>query len=290
MSSASSLACAFCILVVFLLLKKGGAGIGPSGPIPQPGPGQPLPIPTLAKKTAPWNIRTIRNETQIKVQGDVLRYEFKKGTHGSESGPAIYANPFGKLPAEAATLSFNAWFPPDWDFVKAGKLLGLSIGAQEGDHASGGEWSPTAGSARLMWRDPEGDSAILKGYVYLAIEGGPAAAYNFQGPQTKAVTTPDERTGYNLWYKKGGGMRLYKNKWNSLSLTVVLNTPGKANGQFSITCNGVRKEVRDIMWRQSAAVKINELYMTAIFGGSDESFAPPRDTYCLFRDFRFSTA
>ena len=290
---SSMLALCMCIALGLVVYYFGGFSMftsffGGWGPVPMAGPGQYLPLPPLTKKSGgPWFVRTLRNETFMSIQGDTLRYNFKKGAVGNSSGPAIFANPFQSCPAESATLSFNAWFPAGY-FVKAGKLLGLSIADAPGNHASGGEWSDDGASCRFMWRDPENGSAILKAYVYLAVKGGPSKAYDVQGPSTKSSMTADERTGYNLFYKKNGGMRVYENRWNSLSMTVSMNTPGKANGKLSMTCNGVNRQVNDIYWRDSGVVKVQEVYLTSIFGGSDSSFASKVDTYSLFKDFRFS--
>ena len=85
-------------------------------------------------------------------------------------------------------------------------------------------------------------------------------------------------------------MSVRKGQWNALSMTVVLNTPGKANGVLKITCNGVTRQVNDIMYRDSASVRITETFLSSIFGGSSSAkFGSPRDQFCLFRDFRMST-
>ena len=262
-------------------VKDPGGGGGGGG-----GGGSVLPMPILARGKAPWYIRTIRNKKLIRVVDDTIEYSFLKGTHGSDSGPSIYANPNKVFPAESVTMSFEAYFPSHFDFVKAGKLLGLSIADKPGNHASGGKWAPNGASARFMWRDPEGDSAQLKGYVYMAVKGGPEPAYAAQGPRAKAVMDPEERTGLNLWFKKNPGMRVTKNTWNTVSMTVVLNTPGKQDGFLRMTCNGVTREVDDLVWRESSSVKIQELFLTAIFGGSGPEFASKVDTHCNFRKFK----
>ena len=270
-------------LLSFIFPQDGGA----------PGPGgRPLPVPDLRMNVAPWYIRDIRNRDLLSVEtstggGNVLRYNYKKGLAGGPSGAAIYANPLRMFPADSATLSFSVYFPPDFEFVRAGKLLGLSIGQKPGDHASGGEWSPTSGSMRFMWRQPEGDRAAVVGYLYFAVAGGASKAFAKQGPATQGVLEAEDPSGHNIWYHKGGGMFVRKGQWNALSVTVVLNTPGKADGVLKMTVNGVSRQVNDMVYRESASVRINETFLASIFGGNSAAkFASPKDTFSLVRDFR----
>ena len=271
---------------------------GPHAPVIVPAPvlaaGQALPLPTLVLGEAPWHIRAIRNKELISFDEEdgTMRYRYYAQKVGSRSGPSIFANPLQMFPADAATLSFSVFLPADYDFVRAGKMLGLAIGTKPGAHASGGKWLPNGGSVRFMWRNPDGPRAQIVGYLYLGIAGGAAAAFEQQGPDAQRLTDMETnpRTGYNIWYKKvPSGMYVYKNQWNAMSMTVRLNTPGRADGFLRMTVNGVSREVNDLMYRQAADVRITETFLTSIFGGSSiPKFALTKETYSKFRDFRLA--
>ena len=57
------------------------------------------------------------------------------------------------------------------------------MGCKAHDHSSGGDWNDTSGSFRIMWRDPspDGERAVLKGYFYGQVPGGPGPAMEAQG-------------------------------------------------------------------------------------------------------------
>lgn len=65
-----------------------------------------------------------------------------------------------------------------------------------------------------------------------------------------------------------------------------MNTPGKNDGTAIITVDG--KEVfRDdtVKFRETADTKIDSMIFSTFFGGSDNSFATPKDTYTYYKDF-----
>lgn len=64
-------------------------------------------------------------------------------------GVGFYATPVDFTKANNVSLSYSIFFPADFDFVKAGKLPGLT-----GGHGgcSGGKNADDCFSTRLMWR------------------------------------------------------------------------------------------------------------------------------------------
>ena len=243
----------------------------------------------------PWNVfkAAFPERMSIDEETDSLRIDYEKGKHGSSSGAALFGNPFKSLPAESATLSYDIFLPDTWDWRICGKFPGISFGLSEESHSSGGEWCDAkdpSGSFRLMWQNPENDgSALIKGYMYMAIPGGPMHAYKQQGPGFKEIGEGDDRTGCSAWYRKGDGkMRAHKGQWNSFAFTVKMNTIGKKDGFLKMTVNGVTHAVDDIVWRvDNPNIKIRGLYFVSIFGGSGMQFAPRHDTHCLIRNIHF---
>ena len=127
------------------------------------------------------------------------------------------------------------------------------------------------------------------GYAYMAVKGGPKAAYAAQGDGYKSVTEPSDRTGHDLWKKRDKGLQLQKG-WNTVTMQLHLNTPGKRDGTVSLTINGVTKKVSDVMFRQNAAVKFTNVLIVSFFGGGSNDWNSPKDTSISFRNFKFDAS
>jgi hypothetical protein len=231
----------------------------------------------------------------------VLRYTYLQGKVGSDSSGTIFANPGKLFPARRATMTFKVKFPPSFDFVRGGKLFGLSLATRPGAHATGGSWKPKGGSVRLTWKpsDTKGQG-IIKGYVYHAVQKAPGkssgkTAYDRQGVNTKRVMdfAKTEKKGNDVWYSKGTKVTVTKGIWHELSLTVVLNTPGRPDGTLEIRCTPENGQttvatLNDFYFRDTGDVLIQEVMLMSFFGGSDQSYAPSRTMTIDFKDFTFS--
>jgi hypothetical protein len=280
---------------------------------------RPMPLPPIADRPAPrsleaflnarkWNVRNILRPQHLKISyvyangNYVLRYTYLGGKVGSDSSGTIFANPDNLFPATRATLIFKVRFPTSFDFVRGGKLMGLSLGTVPGGHATGGAWKPKGGSVRLTWKpsDTTPGSAVIKGYVYHAVtrapgRSAPQTAYDRQGVQTRRVmdVAKSEKKGNDVWYSRGAKISVSKGTWHELALTVVLNTPGRADGVLEIRCtpeNGtsVVASVNDFYFRDTGDVLLQEVMLMSFFGGSDQSYAPPRTMAADFKDFKTS--
>jgi hypothetical protein len=90
-----------------------------------------------------------------------------------------------------------------------------------------------------------------------------------------------------LAFNKGNNY-FVKGKWNTVKERVVMNTVGEANGVLQAWINGVKRiDFSQVIWRLSNQTKADGFYISSFFGGSHESWAPPQDTYALFRNFKF---
>lgn len=273
-----------------------------------------MPLPPLARSsrsvetflnTRAWNVRNVlqpKNITISYVYADgsyAMRYTYLAKKFGQKAGGTIFANPDRLFPARRATMIFKVRFPQSFDFVKGGKLFGLSLATAPGGHASGGSWSPRGGSVRLTWR-PSGSGAIIKGYVYHAVrqvsgKSPGESAYALQGPATRRVMDPGKKDeGNDMWYSRGTKIGVSKGTWHELALTVVLNTPKRADGVLEIKCtpeNGAPTvaTVNDFYFRDTADVLIQEVMLMSWFGGGDASYAPDKNVSVDFKDFKFFT-
>jgi hypothetical protein len=170
-------------------------------------------------------------------------------------GLQFYAD-LGLPPQESLRLSYNLRFSQDFDFVKGGKLPGLFGGAG----ASGGNIPDgTNGfSTRFMWRS-QGKGEV---YAYL--------------PTSQEYGTSIGR----------GKWRFTPGVWQRLEQQVDLNQVGKKNGRIRVWLDS--KLVLDkgnLTFRTTESLKIEGIFFSTFFGGSDRSWATPKDVDIDFANF-----
>lgn len=285
-SSVSSLSLfSACLLIASIIYMRwipeysvstgGGGNGGPSNKTIIPFDG------ILTKKKSPWNTQHVGNKERISVSNGVLRMKYVKRQHGASSGAKISALPGGKFPAEKLEFGYDVYFPPNFGWIKGGKLPGVCLGTGSSDCATGGNWKKTQGSARFMWRSKDGKNAYIIGYLYLPIEGDVKRAFARQGSGYKKATDPGKRTGHDLWH----GELPIKRGWNTLRMKIHMNTPGKQDGIFEIEVNGKTRRVTDVVWRDNPKVKISNLNFVTFFGGGSSDWDSKVDTYTKYKNF-----
>jgi hypothetical protein len=146
-----------------------------------------------------------------------------------------------------ATLSFDVRFGEDFQWVKGGKLHGLG---PEEPVTGGKDRAPEKWSARLMF-DGKGHT---KSYLY---EQSPDEKYGVGGLSKAPV------------FKKG--------VWHKVVMRVKVNTPGKADGTFSVSVDGkeVNKE-SSVEFRGSDGkdTLISTMLFSTFHGGESSAWAP----------------
>jgi len=205
----------------------------------------------------------------------VLEVVYKKGTIGGTSGAGFKANPAFQSGKTTACLGYKLKFESSFDWVKGGKLPGLAgfVGAQTG--CSGGKHSPNCFSTRYMWRR-EGFGTI---YAYIP---------------SKGIRCNDPDVTCNSEYGNDLGNDIYqfpKGQWVSVFQEVKLNDIGKSNGYVKVWFNTNRNvnaptyTYDKAVIRELAGVKINAIMFSTFFGGSDNTWAPKKDSRISFTDF-----
>ena len=193
----------------------------------------------------------------------------------------------GPISVQSATLEYEVYFPDDFDFVKGGKLLGMSGGEKMGRGCGGGVDPDHCFSFRVMWRR-NGDG---EAYIY-AKEGEQGDDFctmypkcdNKQYPQNGACTICDYAHGVSF---ARGSFRFQTGKWQQLRLHITLNDPSEANGYLGLEYNGKLVMSYDKMkWRVADDMHIEGVEMASWFGGSDDTWSPPKDTYTLVRNIK----
>lgn len=157
-------------------------------------------------------------------------------------------------PAAQRCLVYKVRFENGFAFNKGGKLPGL----YGGDAPSG--CSPAAlskgFSARLMWR-----------------EGGVGELYLYS-PDRQA------RCGQSLGR---GRWRFVPGQDHEVAQEVILNKPDAADGIIRLWLDGkLVLEQRNLLLRSSSDVLIDGMMFSTFFGGSDPTWASPRNQYAQF--------
>ncbi|MGB3241042.1 MAG: polysaccharide lyase [Geitlerinemataceae cyanobacterium] len=198
---------------------------------------------------------------------DIIRVHYPAGSASPNAsrreniplgGSQFYAD-LGIQPQDVLRLSYFVRFSDNFEFVKGGKLPGLFGG--EGN--SGGDIPDgTDGfSTRFMWRR-NGEGEL---YAYLP-------------------TSSDYGTsiGKGDWTFETG-------RWYQLEQIITLNDPEKTDGRIQVFVDGVEVVDRqNLTFRTTADLKIEGLFFSTFFGGSDSSWATPNDVYIDFADFSVS--
>jgi hypothetical protein len=213
--------------------------------------------------------------------GNVLKINYPKGSYKPSGkmivgGIGIYAAPTSIFPCRSVGLSYELFFPADFNPVKGGKLPGLFIGPPG---ASGGNHVTGQASSRIMWRKNNVQGGIMtEAYVYVP------------QPQDPAYTSIpnlilDPTYGDSLWR---GLLNYNKGSWNKIDMLLTLNTitSGVANhdGKLSLTINGVTQHYDKFIWTTIDTL-ITGIVFDTFFGGSDSSWATPVDTSTYFKNF-----
>lgn len=238
-----------------------------------------LPMPVFTKNVDPWYVVGMTNEDRFSIFPNQLVLNYVPHKNGMDSGAGFHANPHKIFPRDSATFQYDVYFPKEFDWVKGGKLPGICFGIEETSCATGGDWQDDAGSFRVMWRE----TGVAIGYSYHAIAGGAARGYDIQGTSYKAVSERTASAGHNLWKKIDHPMK-FKKGWNTVKMTISLNTPGIKNGVIELTINGKSKKLTKVIMRERETVKLNQIDFVSFFGGGDDSWNSPIKTYTKFKN------
>ncbi|EJF56285.1 hypothetical protein DICSQDRAFT_175023 [Dichomitus squalens LYAD-421 SS1] len=180
--------------------------------------------------------------------------------------------------AREATLTYSVLFEEGFDFVKGGKLPGLYGGNsdEEAYSCSGGRRDDGCFSVRFMWRTAGAGEL----YTYLP----PDAANNKAHlGGVKPMSTCNPTYGCSVGrgsFKFAAGTRTI------IGERVRLNDVGQQNGELELFVNGRSIfTVTGLTLRTADSGRIRGIQMQTFFGGSDASWATPKDVNSYFGDF-----
>lgn len=200
-------------------------------------------------------------EGTCKVSDGALYGYFPKGKiSGYDTGFTWYsALP---KPLLSATMSYDVYFAPGFDWAYGGKLPGFCgldcpVGCSTVSRDRG--WS-----TRIMWR-----------------RRGEMTTYAYYPDKPKTIRCGED------WYWSNG---VQSGRWHNLRMYTKVNTPGKADGVTRAWLDGrLVLDKNDVMYRYRPEMSyaITRAYLTTYAGGSDvERFAPDHDQWIKFRNFK----
>ena len=192
--------------------------------------------------------------------GHSLRVTYPANIFGPEMGGVQFIVPLAKSYNEL-WCSYRVRFDADFDFVKGGKLPGLSGGTSDtgGTKPNGMDgWS-----ARMMWRDTDGNAVQ---YVYYPDQ---ASAYADDFPWTAS-----------------GQTRFGKGQWHVVEHHILMNTPGAHDGLVEGYFDGkLAMKHSGLRFRDTTKFAIDDFYFSTFYGGSDQAWAPAAAHHAYFDEF-----
>ena len=198
----------------------------------------------------------------IEMTDDILTVTHKQGEYGGPKGMNIRFKP-KSMPCEEGTLRYKVMLPKEFDIAKGGKLPGLCGGCQCGH---------TGFATRLMWRRG------LDGEVYCH---GPKQSSLYY----KQNWIYDEKYGDSL---ARGAYKFKTDEWNAIELYLKLNDPQHCNGTIRLTVNGsIVFNYTEYVFRECSHIKIDTILFVMFYGGSNESWAPTKESKAYFKDIDF---
>lgn len=269
-------------------------------PVPDPTP-TPSPAGALLKidqalQLPGWGASSKR--TRLAFDRESIRVNYPAHPHASSGGTNWSFNPtVARLPAREARVSFDVYFPEDFPFEAQGSSagkIGSGFHVGPGD-ASGGNWSNSGASFRMMWLGAESWGSYAMAYVYMEV----ADPANFRGTidqkpgVLEGAGTVLTNGGANIFRNIAEPCKFYKGKWNSCSMYMKLNTPGRYDGAIEMQVNGLKHRIDDFRWViPGSRSNIEKFLMTSWFGGSgsDPAWAPGRACYSLTKNVRVWSA
>lgn len=217
--------------------------------------------------------------------GSSMRVLYPKGRVTSGDSGIQISIPLSNDPKinrfAANELYFSYWFKlgPGFELNCGGKMPGLA-GSQTGNEDNK-RWS-----ARWMFRY----GGSIQYYMHYAgkresedqdtlYDWGKIVRPKADPPCTDEVWTPYLKT----------------NVWHHIELRYKLNTPGRADGELEGWLDGtaayfLKNNLADYrIPGASEDVTLNSIFFSTFYGGSKAHFAPTKDVYAWFDEFRVST-
>ncbi len=208
-----------------------------------------------------------------KTSNNVIRANYAKGSYAGKltdenKSATIFKVLFNKDGIDIGDkdeiyLQYKVYFDKDFNFNKSGVLPGLGGGTNTSGGKSANGYN--GWSTRLMWQGNKFGT-----YSYLPN----SYKYGQEFP----------------WVYKNQGAEITTGTWQCLGLHIKLNDINDANGVIESTLNGKQVfRVDSVIFRYTNTLRISNILFETFFGGSDPTFASPKDQHAYFDDITLST-
>ena len=158
--------------------------------------------------------------------------------------------------AMSRTLTYKVKFESGFMFNKGGKLPGLFGGSNPRGCIQG---AADGFSARLMWRT-----------------GGAGELYLYAPGRDTAC---GQSIGRGNW-------TFVQGNWYTVTERITMNVPGFSNGIIQVLINGMQVvDAGNLVLRNTDSTLIDGLLFSTFFGGSDSTWASPKDQWTEFQAF-----
>ena len=213
----------------------------------------------LKKDVGDVNWKLLKDRATIELDethGKVLKVLYPKGSIGPKQGGIQFDKPLPK--ASDYILEYNIKFMEGFDFRLGGKLPGLTSGGEKytgGVHPDNGEgWS-----ARYMWI---ADGEIIVYFYHMDME-------HKWGDSVKT----------NVFFKPG--------QWYKIKQHIKLNDSDQFNGVMEVWIDN-EKVIHDdkVRYRLAPLGEIDSFYFSTFHGGNTEDWAPKKDSFIYFDNFK----
>jgi len=221
----------------------------------------------------------------VKLNGEkVLQITLPKGTTSDGGSFWRLALPKGLTDV---TFEYDIMFGKNFNFVRGGKLPGLSGGSSPG----GGSKRKDGFSARLMWRAATSFEELL----HLVKNSKLCSKSDVYKPYLVQYTYyPEKKTkkwGQDLVYTyKNKKIFLKPNTWFTIKMQVKLaGNPGNKDVLFAWV-NGKRVLYKKLHLRNDSSYGVDEVMFSLFFGGNDLTWATKKNENVYFRRFEVKGA
>lgn len=220
----------------------------------------------IKNNTIIWSNIDFNNNKNVKVlNNNTIKVKYK--AHIADSGISKYFD-LSEL-CNSLILEYKIYFPYYFDFVKGGKLPGL-YGGDIQTGCTGCEHSDKCFSARLMWRKKG------LGEIYL---------YSPNQKYIKVKKYDTNNCGLSL---DRGFFSFYKNKWMNIKEEIKLNDLDNKNGIIKLWINNkLYIKNNNIEFKTKITKNVAGLFFSTFYGGDTNNWAPKKDTFALFSDFKY---
>jgi hypothetical protein len=222
-----------------------------------------------------WNADSFVGESQASfIDTTSIRVTYPEGSFKS---PRVGGFQFKSAPTEESDemlLRYSIYVPPDFDFVKGGKLPGL----YGGEALSGGNKTGvgiTGITLRLVFRE----RGELEVYAYAPISKDDAIS-------DLEDTVVNTEYGTSLMR---GKTNLERGMTNTIQLRVKLGDPNEENSVIRLVVNGDTHELRNVKLRLVDTLLLTGVYFSTFFGGSTSDYSTPVEQSLVFSDFRIAS-